>query len=217
MTSPQAGGITPAYGLRYITEGQPAKYTRQYLQQNVETIEAALLAGGVVPPGAADLNAVTARVAALETKVAPRLDIYRGTTNSYSGGPFAVNYDQVRTTETTPALTSLDNAWFTVDMLSGRRVKVKQAGLYQLEASARTTAGADSSQFLQLYKMPTANTRGTLIEGFGPGLYGLRVVATVRLAANEYVGVWLTSTGSDTTDDPAAGTRNHLTITRLSA
>lgn len=55
MTTPFVAAATPVYGLRYVAEGQPAHYTRQHLQHNAETIEAALIAGGVAAPGAADL------------------------------------------------------------------------------------------------------------------------------------------------------------------
>lgn len=56
MTAPVTG-ITPIYGIEYLTEGEPAGYTRQKLQRNAEKIEAALVARGVPP---ADLQALIA-------------------------------------------------------------------------------------------------------------------------------------------------------------
>jgi hypothetical protein len=68
MTAPYAQGVTPVYGLRYILEGQPARDTRKYLEENAHTIEAALVAGGITPPGAADLAALVGRVNTLEAE-----------------------------------------------------------------------------------------------------------------------------------------------------
>lgn len=62
-------GVTPVYGLRYIAKGQPARDTRKYLQENAETIEAALIAGGLAAPGASDLLEVAGRVTILEDLV----------------------------------------------------------------------------------------------------------------------------------------------------
>jgi hypothetical protein len=59
-------GSTPVYGIKYILQGEPIKATRQALEDNANTIEAALMAGGVAAPGASDLLAVSGRVAALE-------------------------------------------------------------------------------------------------------------------------------------------------------
>lgn len=69
MTTPFVAAATPVYGLRYVAEGQPAHYTRQHLQHNAETIEAALIAGGVAAPGATDLLALAGEVHQLEDYV----------------------------------------------------------------------------------------------------------------------------------------------------
>lgn len=67
MTAPVTG-ITPAYGIEYLVEGEPVKWTRQKLERNAKQIEAALLAGGVAPPGASDYAALVGRVTVLEAK-----------------------------------------------------------------------------------------------------------------------------------------------------
>jgi hypothetical protein len=57
---------TPIYGIEYLAVGEPARTTRQVMENNAHTIEAALTRGGIVPPEAADLILLTARVTALE-------------------------------------------------------------------------------------------------------------------------------------------------------
>jgi hypothetical protein len=57
---------TPVYGIKYPVVGEPIRTTRQILQDNAETTEAALIAGGVAAPGAGDVLAVSARVTMLE-------------------------------------------------------------------------------------------------------------------------------------------------------
>lgn len=57
---------TPVYQLEYIVEGESARNARGALERNAKSIEAALVAGGVTPPGASDLAALAGRVAALE-------------------------------------------------------------------------------------------------------------------------------------------------------
>ena len=71
MTMPPAAvGQTPVYGLKYIAVGAPARWTREVLQLNAETIEAALIAGGIAPPAAGDLATLSGRVSALEGSTA---------------------------------------------------------------------------------------------------------------------------------------------------
>lgn len=62
---------TPVYGIKYIPVGGPAYLTRQYLEDNANTIEAALIAGGLTPPGASDYASLVGRVTTLEVKTAP--------------------------------------------------------------------------------------------------------------------------------------------------
>lgn len=57
---------TPIYGIKYLQLGEPIRTTRAVMQQNAETIETALAAGGVAPAGAADHLALAARVGLLE-------------------------------------------------------------------------------------------------------------------------------------------------------
>lgn len=64
---------TPIYGLKYLVQGEPARNTRLALEENAFTIEAALQAGGVAAPGAADLLTVAGRVTALEDPPRARL------------------------------------------------------------------------------------------------------------------------------------------------
>jgi hypothetical protein len=212
MTAPVTG-ITPVYGLEYLIEGEPARYTRQKLERNAKAIEAALVAGGIAPPGASDLATLSGRVTVLET-AAPRLEVYRSTGSSF-GGTFAMPYDSIRTAQTTPVLSSNTNAWYTFDP-TGRRILIKQAGLYHFEAAVATTV-AEDTQLLRLVKMPTAGTAGPTIavhsvrQGYG------RLIAEERIAAGEYVGVFLTSTGSDVADNAAGGSRNLFTVRRISA
>lgn len=57
---------TPVYQLEYLVVGEPARNTRAALENNAKSIEAALIAGGVAPPGAQDLLQLSGRVTALE-------------------------------------------------------------------------------------------------------------------------------------------------------
>jgi hypothetical protein len=60
---------TPTYQLAYLEVGQPMRDTRAVTQQIAETLEAALIRGGIAPPGVAELAALVARVVALEPGV----------------------------------------------------------------------------------------------------------------------------------------------------
>jgi hypothetical protein len=57
---------TPIFGIKYIQQGEPARNTRQALEDNAVTIEAALVRGGIAPPAAQDLATLAGRVSALE-------------------------------------------------------------------------------------------------------------------------------------------------------
>lgn len=57
---------TPVYGIAYVDGDSALPDLAAATQAAAQTTEAALLRGGVVPPAAADLNAVTARVVTLE-------------------------------------------------------------------------------------------------------------------------------------------------------
>lgn len=72
MSAPLSQGVTPVYGLRYVIQGQSARDTRKYLEENAKSIEAALLLGGVAAPGASDLLQVSGRVSTLEADAAAR-------------------------------------------------------------------------------------------------------------------------------------------------
>jgi hypothetical protein len=208
---------TVNYGLAYADTNTPLVDLADVTAQVAATVDAALTAGGVAPPGATDLIALAGRVSALEAAhpaQSPRIDIYR-TAGGAFGGAFLVPYDAVRTAQTTPALASNTNAWFTFDP-ANRRILIKQAGLYRLDAAAQTTDGTGAGQFLRILKVPTpgVTTGDTIAVQALPGGFGA-VGATERLAAGEYVGAVLNTAGSDQTD---AGTlRNHLSITRLSS
>lgn len=66
MTSPApvvpVTGTTPFYGIEYLIEGEPAWHTRQKLERNARTVEAALLRGGA-PPAWSDAVEFVARFA----------------------------------------------------------------------------------------------------------------------------------------------------------
>lgn len=79
---------TPIYGLKYLALGEPARNTRQALQDNAFTIEAALQAGGVAAPGASDLLAVSGRVSVVEGKVAVPVAVRPALTASFT--PYAI-------------------------------------------------------------------------------------------------------------------------------
>jgi hypothetical protein len=57
---------TPVYGIKYIVPGEPIRNTRQALEDNAKTIEAALVAGGIAPAGAPDIATLSGRVTVLE-------------------------------------------------------------------------------------------------------------------------------------------------------
>lgn len=57
---------TPVYGIKYIQQGEPIRNTRQALQDNATSIEAALVRGGIAPAGAPDLATLSGRVTVLE-------------------------------------------------------------------------------------------------------------------------------------------------------
>lgn len=64
---------TPTYHLPYMQEGQPAYQLRAVWQLLAERAEAALIAGGITPPGASDLAALVGRVNLLEARRAKQV------------------------------------------------------------------------------------------------------------------------------------------------
>lgn len=87
---------TPIYAIKYPVVGEPIRTTRQILQDNAETVEAALVAGGITPPGASDLvseigarqaadTALSGRVTALEPGAWQTLTLNAGYTALGSG------------------------------------------------------------------------------------------------------------------------------------
>lgn len=58
--------VTDVYGIAYADTDTPLLDVAEVTRQAAITTETALLRGGVVPPAAADLNALTARVVALQ-------------------------------------------------------------------------------------------------------------------------------------------------------
>lgn len=63
---------TPVYGIKYPAPGEPIRNTRQSLQDNANSIEAALIGTGVHPPSAPDLSglaALTASITALQARL----------------------------------------------------------------------------------------------------------------------------------------------------
>jgi hypothetical protein len=216
MTSPvPVTAKTPIYALEYLDEGEPAFWMRARLQRNSQKLEQLLQARGIAPPDAADLAALAGRVSTLEGYASPRLTLYRVSGGSF-GGTFGVPYDGVNAGQTTPALVSNSNAYYLNDP-TGRRVQIKQAGLYHFEVAMTTNVGNEAAQFVRLVKMPTANTAGPTIgiQNLTTG-YG-RLVAEERMAAGEYVGVFLNTSGSDSAESPATGIRNYFSIRRVSA
>lgn len=58
--------LTPVYGMKYLTQGDPARITRSVLEDNAKTTEAALLRGAIAPPLPADYSTTLTRITALE-------------------------------------------------------------------------------------------------------------------------------------------------------
>jgi hypothetical protein len=69
---------TPVYGIKYIEPGEPIRNTRQALEDNAYTLEAALVRGGIAPPSAQDLATLAGRVSTNEAAIAV-LQTYRAT------------------------------------------------------------------------------------------------------------------------------------------
>lgn len=143
MTAPVTG-ITPIFGLEYIVEGEPAKYTRQKLQRSMERVEAALAQGPASPPGAADLNAVTGRVNTLE-QARPRHHrrrYYVGTAVPIPNA--AVTVVPLNTDEAATSIVGTDV------VVSGNGLRVLSPGLYLAAATLRLSGGTTSSRSLVL-------------------------------------------------------------------
>jgi hypothetical protein len=69
---------TPLYGIKYLVNGEPIRNTRQALEDNAKTIEAALASVPMSAPGATDLAAVAARVGVVEHVNDAVTDLSRG-------------------------------------------------------------------------------------------------------------------------------------------
>jgi hypothetical protein len=73
---------TPVYGIKYPVAGEPIRTTRQILEDNARTVEAALVRGGIAPPAAQDLATLSGRVTALETGTAGTIAAATGWTGA---------------------------------------------------------------------------------------------------------------------------------------
>lgn len=125
---------TPLYGIKYIVRGEPIRNTRQALQDNAETIEAALVRGGVVPPGAADLTAEAATRAAADTANANAIAALQPGAWQSSGLTPPAGYAAVRYRK----IPSTDSVWI-VGTVTGNFAL--NAVIFTLAAGFRPTAG----------------------------------------------------------------------------
>jgi len=97
---------TAVYQLRAPADGDPIWETAAQLRTTVDRIEAALIRGGVAPPAAQDLAALTGRVVALEQAV---VDI-TSTTRPTSPAPNR----RYRETDTSDVVSYVDGQWVKV-------------------------------------------------------------------------------------------------------
>lgn len=66
---------TPLFGLKYLAVGEPARNTRQVLEDNAKTVEAALVVRGVTPPAVVDLAAEASARASADAALDTRLQV----------------------------------------------------------------------------------------------------------------------------------------------
>jgi hypothetical protein len=199
---------TPIYGLRYLELGEPARNTRQVLQDNAETIEAALAAGGVAAPGAADLLAVSGRVSVLEAAAAARpvaiLTGSAGTTPLTSGtwAPLPLAGVEERDDLGGHSTTTNPSRW---------TCPAGEGGLYWVVGTTRID-GATGAKSAGVRKNGAELTR---LNGqvAGPAIIVGSTAGLVSLVPTDYLEVWaLQSSGSALTANNAY---NSLTLVRM--
>lgn len=90
VTSPtppaSAYGTTANFGLKYVAQGAPAKWTRYLLEDNAKSIDAALTRGGVAPPAAQDLVTEAGTRANADTALGNRATALEGRATVLEGG-----------------------------------------------------------------------------------------------------------------------------------
>lgn len=195
MTAPVTG-ITPVYGLEYLVEGEPVKYTRQKLERNAKTVEAALVAGGLTPPGASDYAALVGRVTALENRSVMR--------RWYSGST---------TTAGTVSLNQTDFTRGSDIVASGTGIKVTKAGLYHVAAVLNFVGGTSNA------RTGLITVNGANVRQFGNPSTDSRASGGdyLNLAANDVVGLATYTGGTTPTLNGATAQDVSLTVAYVRA
>lgn len=139
---------TPIYGIEYLIPGEPIRSTRQALENNAKSIEAALANRGVIPPGASDLAALLGRLQTLETR--PVFRARRLAAQTLPNGAFpALVWDQ-KDIDTSAMGTA------------GATIKLVRTGYYQLDCSLALSGSPGGRAAL---RVDTVSTTGTVTFG----------------------------------------------------
>lgn len=152
MSSPvPVTGKTPIYGLEFLVEGEPARNTRAKLERNALTIEAALQAKGLTPPGAPEYAALLADTGWVPlTPAAPftalpygmRYRIRGGLVSVRLGASLGASYTANATITTLPApARPTHDQWFGGLLFGGATAGVQLLANGTLSLAANTTAG----------------------------------------------------------------------------
>lgn len=202
---------TPVYGIQYLEVGEPARTTRAALQANAQTIEAALLAGGITPPGASDYAALVGRVNTLETTVAlltdrPRAVLRQTTAQTGLGTGYQLLNFQTEDLDS-------HNGHSTTTNITRWTCPTGQAGLYLVTGTCTYAASTTAQTALnaRVLKNGTAIPGGTGSGGaYGRSDAGGSSTTTgpklVTLAAGDFVEIqgyanqaaWATAVFADT-------------------
>lgn len=168
---------TPLYGIKYLVQGEPARNTRQALEDNAKTIEAALASKALVPPTASDYATIQGRVGTLwaDRKVAPLAPTSTAFTwNAANWGqwdPSAPGYEIVRVSRNAQGLVSIRGLGKNLTAVAANAI----VPVLTLQAPYRPRSTA-------LSKMYAAGTTACRVDVTPAGLVNLYSVAAYGAA-----------------------------------
>lgn len=197
VTSPLSGGVTPVYGLRYILQGQPARWTRQYLEENALAIEAALIRGGIAPPNAADLATLAGRVTALEAPL-PLVVLRQSASTSHATGWTTINWQAE----------DHDPDGLHDPAVNPSRITIRKKGLYRIRGQVAAVASASNYAGTKLLKNAGATTWASTwrVVSAAPNIETLQVRPSPQvLLPGDYLEVQLGLTASATANTAVGG------------
>lgn len=202
--------LTPIYGLKYLVQGEPARNTRQALEDNAYTIEAALQARGVAAVGASDLLAVSGRVSVLEgAAYRPGKKLWKTGTQSIGNAWVPLTWESRDTLASSVGVFSSANT---------SRLVAPKAGRYRVTAVVPYNIATSGNRHLMIRSNSAGNSsagvhQAAAVNTNQAGMTILPLIADeVVLAAGEYVEAFALSSVAATPVGTQSGYEASFTL-----